>query len=130
MQIANQLADDVFDDALVAVVLHARHDDALFAGGGDVDVCTLLLVQAAAHADIAQVRAAGHGLAAHAGGVADEGRVRVADAADDLLVVRGETVVQDNLFGKLMQALLRRGEQVHRLNGHDFLKHRSVLLSI
>ena len=40
VQIANQLADDVFDDALVAVVLHARHDDALFAGGGNVDVRT------------------------------------------------------------------------------------------
>ena len=42
---------------------------------------------------------------AHAGGIAQQRRVGVSDAADDLFVVGGNIAVKLDLFGVLMSAL-------------------------
>lgn len=61
----------------------------------------------------------------HAGGIAQQRRVGVSDAADDLFVVGGNIAVKLDLFGVLMQRFLCCGDEADRLDGYQFLEHET-----
>ena len=93
--------EDILHNAPVAIVPDAEHADALGACKCDIDIGAFLGIQAAAHADVADAGAALEDGAADAGSVAEQDGVRVADAADDLVIVCGDVVEQDNFLGVL-----------------------------
>ena len=95
VQQAGQLVQHILHHAAVAVIPDAQHLDAPGAGVGDVYIGAFLGVKAAAHADVADVRAALNDALAHAGGVAQQHRVGVPDAADDLVLVGGDVGVAE-----------------------------------
>ena len=93
MQIADQFADDVLHDALVAIVAHAGHHDASLARAADVDIGALLGIQAAAHTDVAQGRAGFDDRFFDAAGIAEQHGVSIADAADDFCLILRQAVI-------------------------------------
>ena len=128
MQQTGQLVQNILHNAAVAVIPDAQHLNAPGACVGNIHVGALLRVQAAAHADIADVGALRNDFLAHAGGVAQQHGVGVPDAAHHLGVAAGHVPVQHHLFGVAVQFLLGRGDQADRLNGNKLFKHDGLLL--
>ena len=99
VQQAGQLVQNILHNAAVAVIPDAQHLDAPGACVGNIHVGALLRVQAAAHADIADVGALRNDLLAHARGVAQQHGVGVPDAAHHLGIAGRYVPVQRHLFG-------------------------------
>ena len=115
---------DVLHNAAVAVVPDAQHFDAAGAGVGDIHIGAFLRIQAAAHADVTDIRAALDHAFAHAGGVAQKHGIGISDALHDLVIAGRDIAVQRHFFCVLMQRFLGGRNQAYRLNDHQFVEHQ------
>ena len=126
MEQTSQLVEHILHHALIAVIPDPQHFDAVLAGICDVHIGALLRVEAAAHANVLEVGAALNDIFAHAGGIAQQGGIRVPDAADDLFVIRRNIPVKDDFLSIIMQFFFSGRDEADGLNGNQFFKHGKV----
>ena len=125
---ADQLADHKFDHAVVAIIPDAGHHNALFPCLGNVHVGAFFIVQAAAHADVADGWACLDDAAVDLAGKGDQHAIGIANAADDLFIALGNVCVFHILFAQLLEPGHPLCINAYRLNGHDLFKHFHDLL--
>jgi len=112
---ADYFAADEFCDAAVAVPPDAGDNYAAAVGKRDIDVCAFRGVQAAAHAYVAEIRAAFNDVFSDVAGVEDEQRISIAYASYLFLVCLGDVAVDNNILGVIIELLFRFFIEAHRL---------------
>ena len=123
MQETHQLADSIFHDTLIAVILHTDDRYALPAGFHHIDIACLLIIEGAAHTDIPDIRTGIQHTFTNRTFERDQHGVGIAYPTDNLGVIHRTLVVQLHLHGIVRKLLQGFHAQQGVFDSYKFLKH-------